>query len=144
MNQIEQPAVGSGVRIRTYPVYIPGHSRPEENRFFFSYTIEITNERPTPVQLLSRHWIIINGDGESEEVNGPGVVGKTPTIQPGESFVYTSFCPLNTSWGTMEGSYVMRDSEGNQFEAPIARFILAWDSEARADPDMPLDLPPFD
>lgn len=128
MNQVQQPVVQSGVRIRAYPVYIPGHSRPEENRYFFSYTIEITNERQSPVRLQSRHWIIINADGEREEVRGPGVVGKTPIIQPGESFVYTSFCPLNTSWGTMEGNFTMKDHEGNLFEAPIARFILAWDA----------------
>lgn len=144
MNQVEQPAVESGVRIRTYPVYIPGHSRPEENRFFSHIRSRLRTNDRRPFSCFRGHWIIINGDGESEEVNGPGVVGKTPTIQPGESFVYTSFCPLNTSWGTMEGSYAMRDSEGNQFEAPIARFILAWDSEAQADPDMPLDLPPVD
>ncbi|MBW7859367.1 MAG: Co2+/Mg2+ efflux protein ApaG [Leptonema sp. (in: Bacteria)] len=129
MSQLEQITVGGGIRIQAYPVYLPTQSMPEENRYFFSYTIEITNERLQPVQLISRYWLIINADGESQEVSGPGVVGKTPLIQPNESFVYTSFCPLNTSWGTMEGKYTMNDSDGNLFEVVIPRFVLAWDAD---------------
>ena len=129
MKLVEQSVVQSGVQVKVYPVYPLSHSRPHEDRYFFSYTIEITNERLTSVQLLSRHWIIINADGDMEEVRGPGVVGKMPVIQPGESFVYVSFCPLNTSWGTMEGSYIMRDHEGTEFAAVIPRFLLVWDAD---------------
>lgn len=129
MSQLKQITVGGGIRIQAYPVYLPTQSMPEENRYFFSYTIEITNEGHQPVQLNSRYWLIINADGEAQEVSGPGVVGKTPLIQPNESFVYTSFCPLNTSWGTMEGKYTMSDSDGNLFEVVIPRFVLAWDAD---------------
>lgn len=129
MSQLKQITVGGRIRIQAYPVYLPTQSMPEENRYFFSYTIEITNEGLQPVQLNSRYWLIINADGEAQEVSGPGVVGKTPLIQPNESFVYTSFCPLNTSWGTMEGKYTMSDSDGNLFEVVIPRFVLAWDAD---------------
>ena len=129
MSQLKQITVGGRIRILAYPVYLPTQSMPEENRYFFSYTIEITNEGLQPVQLNSRYWLIINADGEAQEVSGPGVVGKTPLIQPNESFVYTSFCPLNTSWGTMEGKYTMSDSDGNLFEVVIPRFVLAWDAD---------------
>lgn len=129
MSQLEQITVGGGIRIQAYPVYLSTQSMPEENRYFFSYTIEITNERLQPVQLISRHWLIINADGWTQEVTGPGVVGQTPLIQPDESYVYTSFCPLNTSWGTMEGKYTMKDIDGNLFEVVIPRFVLAWDAD---------------
>lgn len=126
MNQLEAKSTETGISIQSYPVFIPGHSFPEDSRYFFSYTIEIRNDRPSPVRLLERHWIIINGDGEREDIRGSGVVGKTPVIQPGESFVYTSFCPLNTPWGTMEGSYTMSDQEeGCILTVPIPRFVLA-------------------
>lgn len=125
MNQLA--STETGIRLCAYPVYVPGHSLPEESRYFFSYTIEIWNDRAAPVQLVERRWLIINGDGQHEEVHGSGVVGKMPVIQPGECFVYTSFCPLNTSWGTMEGSYTMRDEDGSTFEIAIPRFILAFD-----------------
>lgn len=120
--------VTSGVRVRTFPDYIPENSRPEEDKYFFSYRIVITNENQDPVQLLSRHWIIINSEGERDEVVGPGVVGKTPLILPGESFEYTSFCPLDTSWGTMEGTYQFVTHEGREFDVVIDRFVLVSDS----------------
>lgn len=119
--------VTSGIRVKAVPSYIPENSRPEEEKFFFSYTIAITNETNAPVQLLSRHWIIINSEGDREEVTGPGVVGKTPLIEPGETFEYTSFCPLNTEWGTMEGSYRMIDQHGSEFDVQIDRFVLVSD-----------------
>lgn len=142
MNQLQTKSTETGISIQSYPVFIPGHSLPEESRFFFSYTIEIRNDRPTPVQLMERHWIIINGDGVREDVHGPGVVGKTPLIQPGESFVYTSFCPLNTAWGTMEGFYSMRGHEGDVFTVPIPRFILAPDRMGEPGDTLSTDLPP--
>ena len=75
-------------------------------------------------QLLTRHWIIIDAEGNQEEVRGPGVVGQTPTLAPGEGFKYTSYCPLPTPWGTMEGSYRMQRPSGEVFDAKIARFYL--------------------
>ena len=78
-----------------------------------------------PVQLLSRHWIITNGAGEVEEVRGPGVVGQQPLIAPGESFTYTSGCPLTTQFGTMEGTYQMTTASGEAFDVKIATFTLS-------------------
>ena len=76
-------------------------------------------------QLISRHWIITTADGDTEEVQGPGVVGEQPVLRPGESFEYTSFCPLKTNVGTMHGSYTMTTPGGEVFQARIAPFTLA-------------------
>ncbi len=114
----------SGVRVYVQPRYEPLHSEPERDRYVFSYRVTIANESEQRVQLLSRHWIIIDGDGHREEVRGSGVVGFTPWIPPGEAFSYASFCPLATDFGTMEGSYTMSDENGNRFEVTIGRFYL--------------------
>ncbi|MCK6601431.1 MAG: Co2+/Mg2+ efflux protein ApaG [Bacteroidetes bacterium] len=124
---ITSEKVTSGIRVRTFPEYIPESSVPQEGKYFFAYRIQIANESEHPVQLLSRHWVIINSEGETEEVTGPGVIGKTPVLQPGEQFEYTSFCPLNTSWGTMEGSYQFISHEGVEFDVAIDRFVLVSD-----------------
>jgi ApaG protein len=121
-------AVTRGVRVRTRPFFVPDQSDADEGKFLFAYQITISNESDIPVQLLSRHWIIIDGDGDREEVKGPGVVGETPVIQPGKSYAYTSACPLQTPWGTMEGTYQMRDGNGESFDAAIARFVLAMEA----------------
>lgn len=113
------------IRVRVIPSYIPENSRPEEDHYFFSYNIRITNEGNDTVQLLSRHWIIINAEGVTEEVRGEGVVGKTPVLYSGDSFEYVSFCPLNTPWGTMEGTYYFINMNGETFDVAIERFILA-------------------
>ncbi len=105
-------------------VYSAEHSSPQHNRWFFLYTIRITNEGDETCQLVSRHWIIRNATGEVEEVEGPGVVGEQPVLEPGHSFEYTSGCPLDTPYGSMEGSYQMVTSEGAEFDAEIARFDL--------------------
>ena len=89
------------------------------------YTITITNEGHDTVQLLSRHWIITDGSGHVEEVKGPGVVGQQPVLEPGESFTYTSGCPLGTPFGKMEGTYQMVTRTGEVFEAAIAPFTLS-------------------
>ena len=126
-NQINSDTVTEGIRVQVYPDYIPEQSNPELNRFSFSYRVIITNESDTKVKLLSRHWLIINSDGDLEKTDGPGVVGHTPELEPGESFEYTSFTPINTSWGTMEGSYTMIKDEGEKFEVNIGRFYLVSD-----------------
>jgi ApaG protein len=113
-----------GIRIEVYPEFIPEQSIPSESKYVFAYKVVITNEGNRRAKLLSRHWIIINADGDREDVKGHGVVGYTPELEPDESFEYTSFCPLNTNWGTMEGSFRMIRENGEEFDADIARFYL--------------------
>jgi ApaG protein len=100
-------------------------SAPERQQWFYLYTVRITNEGSETVQLLSRHWIITDGEGEVEEVRGPGVVGEQPILLPGESFDYTSGCPLPTPFGSMRGSYQMVTEGGEAFDAEIATFELS-------------------
>lgn len=117
-------AVTSDIRVVARPFYLPERSEPASANYVFAYHITITNESETTVQLLSRHWTIIDGDGELEEVEGVGVIGETPILEPGESFEYTSFCPLPTEWGTMEGVYRMMRADGSMFDVEVARFYL--------------------
>lgn len=118
-------AVTRGIRVSVVSEYAPERSRPHANEWFFLYTITIRNEGRETVQLISRHWIITNGAGQVEEVRGPGVVGQQPTLAPGESFIYTSGCPLDTPFGTMEGTYQMVTDDGESFNAKIATFTLS-------------------
>ena len=104
--------------------YLPEQSQPEHDRFAFAYTITVKNNGSIPAKLLSRHWIITDGDGRVEEVRGPGVVGYQPVIAPGEQFQYVSGCPLDTPVGTMHGSFQMVSIQGDAFEASIAPFRL--------------------
>jgi ApaG protein len=117
-------AVTEGIRVEVYPEFIPEQSIPTEKKYVFAYRVTITNESKRRTKLVSRHWVIINADGDREDVEGPGVVGYTPELEPGESFEYTSFCPLNTNWGTMEGSFSMINDNGEPFDVQIARFYL--------------------
>lgn len=119
--------VTEGIRVQVYPDYVPEQSNPELFRFSFSYKVVITNQSDIKVKLLSRHWIIINSDGDQQEVEGPGVVGYTPELEPGESFEYSSHTPINTPWGTMEGSYTFLRDDGSKFDAAIGRFYLVSD-----------------
>ncbi len=114
----------NGIRIRVFPQPIPEGQTPQDGRKYFAYTVVISNVGDAWAKLLSRHWIIINADGESEEVVGEGVVGYFPELYPGESFTYTSFCPINTDWGTMEGEYQFVGESGTMFIAKIGRFYL--------------------
>ncbi len=118
-------AVTKGVRIEVTSRYVAERSAPEDGEWFFAYTVRITNEGSEPVQLISRHWIITDSEGRQQEVKGPGVVGEQPTLRPGESFEYTSACPLTTSIGAMQGSYQMVTSGGERFDATIAPFTLS-------------------
>jgi ApaG protein len=117
-------AVTQGIRISVESRYAPEYSQPQRNQWFFLYTIQIANEGEEEVQLLSRHWIIRDATGKIEEVRGPGVVGETPVLGPGESFEYTSGCPLQTPFGSMEGTYQMVTARNERFDARIARFAL--------------------
>jgi len=114
-----------GIRIHAAPRFIAERSDPAAGRWFFAYTITITNASSQTVQLVSRHWIITNAKGEVEEVEGPGVVGQQPILKPGETFEYTSACPLETSMGTMHGTYLLVGPGGERFEVEIAPFTLA-------------------
>lgn len=118
-------AVTRGVRVQVESQYDAERSEPSRNQWFFLYTIRIVNEGPETVQLLTRHWIITDGTGKVEEVRGPGVVGKQPTLKTGESFEYTSGCPLTTPFGVMEGTYQMVTADGDRFDARIAPFTLS-------------------
>jgi ApaG protein len=113
-----------GVRVRVIPQYIPESQTPGDGRNYFAYTVIISNVGEEWFKLLSRHWIIINSEGDTEEIVGEGVVGYFPELNPGESFTYTSFCPIDTDWGTMEGFYQFIKSDGTMFLAKIARFYL--------------------
>ncbi len=116
--------VTEGIRIRVTPEYSDDQSTPEEAYFFWIYTIEITNESERSVQLKSRIWRITDANGKTEEVRGPGVVGQTPVIPPGQSFTYSSGCPLSTASGIMVGSYQMVDDAGRLFDVAVPAFSL--------------------
>ncbi len=118
-------AITRGIRVAVVSEYAPAQSDPAEQRWFFRYTITITNEGTESVQLLSRHWIIRNASGELFKVQGPGVVGEQPRLEPTESFTYTSGCPLTTSFGTMEGTYQMVSGSGEHFDVRVATFTLS-------------------
>jgi len=113
-----------GVRVQVSARFSPEHSNPSGSRWFFLYTIRISNEGETAVQLINRHWTIIDGTGHTEEVHGPGVVGEQPTLGPGQGFEYTSGCPLPTPFGSMAGSFEMQREDGRAFEAEVALFQL--------------------
>jgi ApaG protein len=115
----------NGIRIKVIPNYEMNQSSPAQNKLIFSYRVKIINEGVEASTLISRHWIITNSFGQTEEVKGVGVIGETPTIYPGDSFEYTSFCPLDTEWGTMEGTYQMQQNDGSVFDAVIGRFLLS-------------------
>lgn len=117
-------AVTQGVRIEVESRYAPEQSQPFQQHWFFYYTVRISNEGFETVQLVSRHWIITDANGHVEEVKGPGVVGQQPVLAPGESFEYTSGCPLRTPTGSMHGTYQMVSEDGEGFDVEIARFEL--------------------
>ena len=105
--------------------YLDDQSEPEQDRYVFAYTINIRNSGTVAARLVSRHWLITDANGKVQEVRGEGVVGEQPWLRPGESFVYTSGSVLETSLGTMEGSYAMVADDGTHFEAPVPAFRLA-------------------
>ena len=114
-----------GIRIEVESEYDPERSEPESHYFFFIYHVRISNVGEETAQLVSRTWIVTDSDGDVDRVEGPGVVGQYPRLAPGESFEYSSACPLTTSYGTMHGSFTMRTARGETFEALIQPFHLA-------------------
>ena len=113
------------IRIKVTTNYLKGQSAPDENRYVFSYTINIKNLGNNSAKLISRQWIITDSNGNIQEVNGDGVVGQQPNINSGEEFTYTSGTIIKTPVGTMEGRYFMEDINNKRFEALIAPFTLA-------------------
>jgi ApaG protein len=118
-------ATTRGVRVSVLSEYAPDRSSPAKQQWFFLYTITITNESQDTIQLLSRHWVITDGSGHVEEVRGPGVVGQQPVLAPGQTFTYTSGCPLGTPFGKMEGTYQMVTRTGEFFDVTVAPFTLS-------------------
>jgi ApaG protein len=108
--------------------YIAEQSDPSEDSYAFAYTITVNNTGRVPAQLISRHWVIVDASGHTEEVKGLGVVGHQPLLKPGESFQYSSGCRLRTPSGTMHGSYFCVAEDGERFEAPVALFVLEADT----------------
>ena len=116
--------ITQGIKVSVRTRYMAEESEPQQKKFLFAYEITIENEGERPAQLLSRHWIIKDAFNQIEEVRGPGIVGQTPSLEPGESFTYTSYCPLRTEYGTMRGTYQMVRPDGSEFDAAIAPFAL--------------------
>jgi len=117
-------AVTRGISVTVTPRYMPEESSPEQSRYFFAYTVEIINASLERVQLRARHWQITDEHGQVQEVRGAGVVGEEPVLGPGESFSYTSGCPLPTPSGTMQGTYLMETTAGETFDVEIPAFSL--------------------
>jgi ApaG protein len=117
-------ATTEGITVTAQPVYLDGQSDSLQYKFVFAYIIVIRNDRDEEVQLLRRHWYIHDANGETKEVEGEGVVGKQPSIAPGEAHRYNSFCVLDTFEGYMEGTYLMQRPNGDRFSVIIPRFTL--------------------
>jgi len=118
-------ATTRGIRIQVQSFYDEERSSPAESYYFFAYRVRISNLGTVTAQLVSREWFITDANGETQRVQGPGVVGEQPVLAPGDSFEYTSFCPLTTPVGAMRGTYRMVLESGESFEAEIAPFGLA-------------------
>jgi len=125
-------SVTHDIEVEVEPFYLEDQSIPAENRYVWGYRVTIANNSDVQVQLLSRYWRITDGLGRVEEVRGPGVVGEQPELAPGDSFQYTSGCPLTTSSGIMVGSYTMRGPRGELFEIEIPAFSLDLPDSGRS------------
>lgn len=112
------------ITVTVMPAYLEDQSQPDAGRWFWAYTVEITNGSREPAQLRSRYWHITDANGHVEEVRGPGVIGEEPVLSPGDSFTYTSGCPLGTSSGFMRGHYEMQGLDGRFFTVDIPAFSL--------------------
>ena len=125
MNELGSTHTTRGIQISVEPQYLPEQSQPADSFWVFTYEVTIMNLGSETAQLMSRHWIITDANGKQEHVRGPGVIGKTPVLSEGDSFSYTSFCPLPTNMGTMHGTYQFRTESGEDFDAMISPFVLS-------------------
>ena len=114
-----------GVRVQVASQYLEDQSSPDHDQYVFAYRVRIRNVGEETVTLRRRRWVITDGDGHVEIVEGAGVIGEEPRLLPGDQHEYVSGCPLETTWGTMEGHYVMEREDGSTFEAEVGRFFLA-------------------
>jgi ApaG protein len=117
-------AVTRNITVNVEPFYLEDQSDPQESRYVWAYRVTIDNQSDESVTLLSRYWHITDGAGRTEEVRGPGVVGDQPELDPGDSYQYTSGCPLPTPSGIMVGRYTMRNDKGEMFDVDIPAFSL--------------------
>ncbi|MVA98543.1 Co2+/Mg2+ efflux protein ApaG [Nitratireductor sp. CAU 1489] len=124
-------ATTRNIEVRVEPFYLDERSDPSQSRYVWAYRVTIANNSDAQVQLLSRYWHITDGEGRVEEVRGAGVVGEQPELGPGDSFQYTSGCPLTTPSGIMAGRYTMRDAAGDMFEIDIPAFSLDLPDDGR-------------
>lgn len=123
-NRVDSDRTTQGIRVRARAHFVAEHSDPDHDQYLFVYRITMDNRGSERARLKSRHWIIVDANGQREEVRGPGVVGEHPLLAPGESFEYQSRCPLPTPWGTMEGSYRFVRDDGAEFDVAVGRFYL--------------------
>jgi len=125
-------AVTNGIQVSVEPFYLDEESQPEASQYIWAYMVEIRNDSAETVQLRTRYWQITDALGRVEEVRGPGVVGEQPIIQPGETYEYSSGCPLKTTSGIMAGSYSMERPDGTLFDVEIPAFSLDLPDEVRS------------
>jgi len=126
-----------GIRIHAAAHFLAQESEPQKRRYVFAYKITMTNVGAPACKLVSRHWVIVDSDGRREEVRGKGVVGDYPKLATGESYSYVSYCPIATTWGTMEGSYTFATDDGKRIQVAIGRFFLVPTA-----PPLPLETQP--
>ena len=125
-------AVTRNIEVMAEPFFLEDRSNPDDNEYFWAYRITIANHSTKPVKLLSRHWRITDATGRVQEVRGDGVVGDQPELAPGDSYQYTSGCPLTTPSGFMVGAYTMTEPDGETFEIDIPAFSLDVPGDARS------------
>jgi len=125
MSQLHMSNDSTKINVQVNPLYLAEQSDPKNNHYVFSYTVTIKNNGTSPAKLLTRHWIITDGDGKTQEVKGDGVIGEQPHLKPGEGFQYTSGTFMSTPYGTMHGSYQMVSDDGQRFDAQIPSFVLS-------------------
>lgn len=118
-----------GFTVQVEPRFLPQNSDPARGNYVFAYHITITNGSIRPATLRRRRWVIIDAEGLRHIVEGEGVVGQQPQLEPGDSYEYTSFCPLETRWGTMEGAFTLEGQDGHRFEIEVSRFFLVGPEE---------------
>lgn len=122
---VQDNDISESIKVKVDTLYIESESDPENDRYIFAYTITIKNVGDVAAKLLTRHWVIRDANGKTQEVHGDGVVGEQPYLRPGEGFQYTSGTMLETSMGTMGGAYLMVTDNGEEFKAAIADFLLS-------------------